>query len=91
MNAAATRIGIALRVLAAAAGGYGLAALWAMGFAVALPMPHQEAALGGMLLGFPVHAGAAIWVFAARSMAGAITGLVAAAIPPAFAIFRAAS
>ncbi|MBR0643056.1 DUF3649 domain-containing protein [Plastoroseomonas hellenica] len=89
MNAAARAADIALRVCAAASG-YGLAALWAMACAVALPMPRQEAVLGGMLLGFLVHAGAAIWAFAARSPARAIGGLLLAMVPPGIAILWAA-
>lgn len=85
-----TRSGIAARVLAAILGGYGLAALWAAAAAVALPMPRQEAVLGGLLLGFLVHAGAAIWAFAARSAARAMAGLLVAAAPPALAILWAA-
>lgn len=85
-----TRIGIAARVLAAILGGYGLAALWAAASAVALPMPREEAVLGGLLLGFLVHAGAAIWVFAARSAARATAGLLLAAVPPGLAVLWAA-
>ncbi len=67
--------------MAAIFGGYGLAALCSVAFAMALPMPRADAVLTGMLAGLAVHAGAAIWVFAAPSAARAWTGLIAAAVP----------
>lgn len=67
--------GIASRCVAAVLGGYLLAALVAVACAAWLGPPRAEAVLTGMLLGFLVHAGAVIWVFAARNAARAWVGL----------------
>jgi apolipoprotein N-acyltransferase len=74
-----TPLGITARVLAAVAGGYGLATAVALCAAV-LPGPRDEAALIGIMLGFVAYAGAMIWAFAARNVAGAWAGLLAPAI-----------
>ncbi|MFC7689281.1 DUF3649 domain-containing protein [Paeniroseomonas aquatica] len=63
-------LGILSRCIAAVLGGYLLAALVAIGCALWLGPPRAEAVLVGMLLSFAVHAGAVIWVFAARSAGG---------------------
>ena len=59
--------GILSRTAAAVLGGYGLASLVAACCAAGLGPPRSEAVLTGMLLSFAVHAGAAVYVFAARS------------------------
>lgn len=68
------------RIVAAVLGGYVLAALTSVA-ALALPLAAAEAALGGMLSGFLVHAAAVVWVFAVRSATRAWLGLLAAASP----------
>jgi hypothetical protein len=68
--------GIAARTVAAILGGYALAALVAIAAAVWLPLERSEAVLSGMLASFAVHAAAAIWVFAAASVARALSGLL---------------
>ena len=68
-------LGILSRCVAAVLGGYLLAALVAIGCALWLGPPRAEAVLVGMLLSFAVHAGAVIWVFAARSARRAWAGL----------------
>ena len=80
------RAGIAARSLAAIAGGYGLAALTAAACAATLPGPRVEAVLAGMLASFLVHAGAAIWAFAARSAWRGWAGLLLAGAVPATAL-----
>lgn len=73
-------LGILSRCIAAILGGYLLAALVALGCAQWLGPPRAEAVLTGMLLGFAVHAGAVIWVFAAAGAGRAWLGL---AVPAA--------
>ncbi len=68
-------VSIASRVLAAAAGGYALAAAVAASAATTLPGPRAEAALIGIMLGFVAYAAAMLWAFAARSAARAWIGL----------------
>ena len=68
------------RILAALLGGYGLAALASIA-ALALPLDRSQAVLTGMQASFLIYAGAAIWVFAARSAARAWAGLVIVAVP----------
>ncbi|MBS0221310.1 MAG: DUF3649 domain-containing protein [Proteobacteria bacterium] len=77
----ANRIGSLLsRIVAAVAGGYGLAALTSVA-SMALPMRRTEAVLTGMLSSFVVYTIVVICVFAARSATRAWTWLVVAAIP----------
>ncbi|MFT0531692.1 DUF3649 domain-containing protein [Castellaniella hirudinis] len=68
------------RIIAAAFGGYALAALASVA-PLALPVDVSQAVLAGMLASFAVYAAAVIWVFAARSAARAWGGLLAAAVP----------
>ncbi|MDH6590319.1 hypothetical protein M2165_000208 [Variovorax sp. TBS-050B] len=81
-HAAARRKRAALlsRIVAALFGGYALAALTSAA-ALALPMDPVEAVLAGMQASFLVYAGAAVWVFAARSARRAWLGLAVAAMP----------
>jgi len=81
-HAAARRKRAALlsRIVAALFGGYALAALTSVA-ALALPMDPVEAVLAGMQASFLVYAGAAVWVFAARSARRAWLGLAVAALP----------
>ena len=78
------RIEVASRAVAAIAGGYGVAALGSVALALAMPallgMARSEAVLIGMLLSFPMFAGAVIWVFAARTALRAWTGLAIPAL-----------
>jgi len=80
------RLGVASRAVAAIAGGYGIAALFAAALALCLPaafgMARSEAAMTGTLVSFLVFALAAMWVFAARSAWRAWSGLAVAAVPP---------
>lgn len=68
------------RIVAAAGGGYGLAALGSVA-AVALPISRPQAVITGMLASFALYTAAVIWVFAVRSAWRAWTGLLIAAIP----------
>ncbi|WP_374655515.1 DUF3649 domain-containing protein [Dongia sp.] len=70
---------IAARILAAGAGGYGLAAAAALGLPAVLPLPRAEAVLTAAMLSFPLCCGAVIWAFAARSVSRAWLGIM----PPA--------
>jgi apolipoprotein N-acyltransferase len=64
-------LGVILRVLAAVPAGYALGAMTALVAARHLPGPARDAAQAGMMLGFLVHGGVVIWVFAAASAARA--------------------
>lgn len=74
------RLAVAGRVALAAFGGYGVAALSAALFALALPMPRSEAVSTGTLASFAIMAGAVVWVFSARTLgrAASVLGLIAA-------------
>ncbi|TXN02906.1 iron transporter [Methylobacterium sp. WL64] len=76
------RLAVAGRVVLAAFGGYGVAALSAALLALILPMPRSEAVSTGTLVSFAVMAGAVIWVFAARTLgrAALFLGLIAASL-----------
>lgn len=78
---------IASRSLAAILGGYALAATVAAGCAVLLPGGRAEAALAGMLVGFAVYAGVAIWVFAAASSWRGWGGLLVVLLPLVLAVW----
>ena len=78
--------GIALRLLAAVAGGYALAALSAMALAAWLPGEALDAVSTGMMAGFAIHAGAVIWAFAARSAGAALLGVAVPAVALAAAL-----
>jgi len=82
MSGLSHRLAVAGRVVLAAFGGYGVAALSAMLLALALPMPRSEAVSTGTLASFAIMAGAVVWVFAARSLgrAALVLGLVAASL-----------
>ncbi|HWX49389.1 MAG TPA: DUF3649 domain-containing protein [Roseomonas sp.] len=67
--------GILLRLLAGVGGGYALAALFAMVFSLALPMPRSEAVLTATMASFAVHAGTIVWAFAARGVLRVWLGL----------------
>ncbi|GJE10554.1 MULTISPECIES: iron transporter [Methylobacterium] len=75
MPTLAGRLAVAGRVILAALGGYGVAAL-ATGFlALVLPGPKAEAVSAATLLSFAIMAAAAIWVFAARTLTTAALAL----------------
>lgn len=63
------------RGLAALFGSYALAALWGAVLARLLPMSRLDATLLATILSFALFAGGAVYVFAARSTAAALTGL----------------
>lgn len=64
------RVGpLVIRIFAAVAGGYALAALASVA-ALALPISRPQAVLTGMLASFAVYAGAVIWVFATHTGRG---------------------
>jgi hypothetical protein len=69
---------IALRVAAAAIGGYALANTLSIALAAAFPLVRAEAALFALEISFVVHAGAVLWAFAARSAPAAWAGLLMA-------------
>jgi hypothetical protein len=56
------------RIVAAAIGGYVLAAAASACLSYALPMPRADATLTGMLVSFLIYVGVILWVFAARSL-----------------------
>lgn len=67
----------ALRLLAAVPVGYAVASLWAMALARILPGDRAEAAVTGALAAFPICAVAAMYAYAARSGARALSVLLA--------------
>jgi hypothetical protein len=82
----AKRFAVAGRVLLAAFGGYGVAAIATGLLAVSLPGPRAEAVSAATLASFAIMAVAVIWVFAARTLAEAalvltvLAALLAAAL-----------
>jgi hypothetical protein len=70
------RAGVAVRAVAAIAGGYAVAGLSAAVLAVLLPTTRAEAAVTGTLVAFVVYPCAVMWVFAARSAWSAWRGLL---------------
>ncbi|MDF2600892.1 MAG: putative iron uptake protein [Methylobacterium brachiatum] len=74
------RLAVAGRVVLAAVGGYGVAALSAALLALILPMARSEAVSTGTLASFAIMAGAVVWVFAARNLvrAALVLGSIAA-------------
>lgn len=80
------RLAVAGRVVLAAAGGYGVAALSTALLALILPMARSEAVATGTLASFAIMAGAVIWVFAAPNLGraalvlGALAALLAACL-----------
>ncbi|MBE7245615.1 MAG: iron transporter [Actinomycetospora chiangmaiensis] len=82
----ADRLAVAGRVLLAALGGYGVAALATGLLAVTLPGPRAEAVSAATLASFAIMAAVGIWVFAARTLAVAalvvtvLAALLAAAL-----------
>ncbi|GJD52196.1 hypothetical protein OPKNFCMD_4958 [Methylobacterium crusticola] len=89
------RAAVAGRVVLAAGGGYGIAALATALLSLTLPLPRSEAVTAATLLSVAVMVGVVVAVFAARSLLRALVGvgaaglvlggalwLVAGAIPP---------
>lgn len=65
-----------IRTLLAIFGGYGLAALTAATFALALPLPRVDAVMAAMMLAFVVYLLAVIWVFATSTLTRVFIGLL---------------
>ena len=61
------RFDVSLRVLLAIGGGYAFATVASAALARTLPLPPAQAVMTALLLGFLLHALAAIAVFAART------------------------
>ena len=74
-------VAVILRVIAAVAVGYGLAALVTILLARHLPMPARDATQAGVMAGFVVHGGVVIWAFAARTTLRAWGWLAMLAVP----------
>lgn len=74
------RLNTTLRSLLAIFGGYGLAALAAATFSLALPLSRVDAVMAAVMLAFVVYLLAAIWVFAAATLARAFAGLLLPAV-----------
>ena len=70
------RANIAGRSMAAALGGYVVAALFAAASARLLPLPKVEAVLSGTMLAFLIVPAVAIWAFLARSLVRAWGGIL---------------
>jgi hypothetical protein len=80
-SGAAYRLGVFSRVLAAAAGGYGLMNIVTATFTYLLPTERHTAFLFSVQTSFLVYAIAIIWVFSARTATMAWLGLLAVAVP----------
>jgi hypothetical protein len=76
------RLSVALRTLAAAAGGYALAAAVAAALSLVLAahMPRVEAVLAATMLSWLAYAAAAGWAFYARTPLGALGGTLVPAL-----------
>ncbi|MCK8784095.1 DUF3649 domain-containing protein [Roseomonas sp. NAR14] len=74
-------LGILSRCVAAILGGYALASLAAIAFALWLPAARPEAVMTGMLASFAIHTGAVVWVFAAGNAWRAWIGLLLPGLP----------
>ncbi|MFF7705842.1 DUF3649 domain-containing protein [Pseudomonas sp. NPDC007930] len=61
------RLAVASRILAAALGGYALAALASICLAWTLPMAKAQAVITSMMLAFVVYLLVVVWCFACRS------------------------
>ena len=61
-------------------GGYAVAACWAAALARGLPGATVDATLVATMVSFAIHAGAAVWAFAARSIVRAALVLLASGI-----------
>lgn len=72
------RTAIAVRVAAAAIGGYALANTLSVALAAAFPLPRAEAVLFALEASFLIHAGAVLWAFTARTARVAWAGLLLA-------------
>ena len=70
------RLGVAVRAATAIFGGYAVSALAAGVLAIMLPTVRLEAAVASTLLALVVYPCAVMWVFAARSAARALVGLL---------------
>lgn len=81
---------IAARALTAIFGGFALANASGILLAYLLPLPKNEAVTVGMLLSFAIYAGAAMWVFAHRSLIKSAGGiwLLAAIFFALIALFK---
>ena len=71
------RLAVTSRVVAAAVGGYLVAALASVCFSLLLPIARAEAVVSGMMLSFLFYLLAVIWCFACRSALQAWGGLLA--------------
>jgi hypothetical protein len=79
-------IAVALRAVAAIAGGYLLAYLATRALAITLPMAPVDAVVAATLTGLVVYPCAIMWCFAAATVLRAGVGLVACCALPALVI-----
>ncbi len=64
------------RILAASIGSYGLASLWSIALALALPGPRADGVMLGLVSAFAIGTMAVLWVFAASTVWRAWAGLL---------------
>ncbi|MGI4837379.1 MAG: DUF3649 domain-containing protein [Janthinobacterium lividum] len=69
------RLAVASRIVAAALGGYALAALASICLAWTLPLTRPEAVVSSMMLAFVVYLIVVLWCFACRSAWRAWAGI----------------
>ena len=75
---AATRRDVAVRIVAAVAGGYAVSNVAAVGLAHVLPLPRADAVMAGVLATFLLYAAAVVWCFGARTVRQAWLGILLA-------------
>ena len=74
------RLDVALRALAAIAGGYGVTSLGMTALALTLPGSKVDVVVASTLIGLALFPAAVMWCFAARNAARAWLGLLIAAL-----------
>jgi hypothetical protein len=80
-------VGVALRTLAAAVGGYAFTSASTAALTVLMPLPKPDAVLVPTMFSFAFYVGAIVWAFAARSAWRAWLGLLAVTVPCAAVAF----
>ncbi|MGH9161663.1 MAG: DUF3649 domain-containing protein [Vicinamibacteraceae bacterium] len=80
-------VGIFLRIVAAAVGGYAFTSASTAALTVLMPLPKPDAVLVPTMFSFVFYVAAIVWAFAARSAWRAWLGLLAVTVPCAAVAF----
>lgn len=81
------RWGVASRAVAAAVGGYVLAAVATRLLSLLWPAPPAQAVMWATMLSFAIYAVAALWVFATRSAGRAWCGIIGVTVVMAVCVW----